>query len=303
MKKIYLTLLGACFALGASAQFELGYRSGEWQIDSTYTVDFESGERMTTDRYEYNGDGTIAVMYSESWDDSALFEGRVLEKYKSVFTYDGGRLVAIETYLENGADWLIESKEELSDFDANGNPATVIYYEVDEDDEGQLLPSAKWEVTKWAKAEPADYKLYQPDFGSWDLYSTTVSEVNDQGLITKQTDTSELFGVKYVSTTTYEYDDHGYPTKEVSTSDFGSSEETYVNTYDANGNILTATQFYNGKEDETTYYFWSKDGQTAINGMRLHKADGQWFDLGGRRLNGQPTRKGIFIQNGKKVIR
>ena len=76
-----------------------------------------------------------------------------------------------------------------------------------------------------------------------------------------------------------------------------------MNIYDANGNIQTVTEFDDGKEDDTDYYFWSNGGKTAINGMKLKGADGQWFDLSGRRLNGQPTRKGLFIQNGKKVIR
>ena len=27
-----------------------------------------------------------------------------------------------------------------------------------------------------------------------------------------------------------------------------------------------------------------------------------WYDLNGRRLNSQPTKKGLYIRNGKKVI-
>jgi hypothetical protein len=28
----------------------------------------------------------------------------------------------------------------------------------------------------------------------------------------------------------------------------------------------------------------------------------KWYDLNGRKLNGMPTKKGIYILNGKKVI-
>ena len=32
-------------------------------------------------------------------------------------------------------------------------------------------------------------------------------------------------------------------------------------------------------------------------------ADGQWYTIDGRRLQGKPTKKGIYIYNGKKVIK
>jgi len=28
-----------------------------------------------------------------------------------------------------------------------------------------------------------------------------------------------------------------------------------------------------------------------------------YFDLNGRRLNGEPTQKGVYIHNGKKVVK
>ena len=27
-----------------------------------------------------------------------------------------------------------------------------------------------------------------------------------------------------------------------------------------------------------------------------------WYDLNGRKLNGMPTKKGMYIMNGKKVV-
>jgi hypothetical protein len=30
--------------------------------------------------------------------------------------------------------------------------------------------------------------------------------------------------------------------------------------------------------------------------------NGQWYDLNGRKLDGKPTKKGVYIQNGKKVV-
>ena len=31
-------------------------------------------------------------------------------------------------------------------------------------------------------------------------------------------------------------------------------------------------------------------------------ADGHWFTLDGRRLQGQPTTKGLYIRGGKKMV-
>lgn len=36
----------------------------------------------------------------------------------------------------------------------------------------------------------------------------------------------------------------------------------------------------------------------ALNGL----ASGTWFTLDGQRLNGKPTAKGLYINNGRKVV-
>jgi hypothetical protein len=29
----------------------------------------------------------------------------------------------------------------------------------------------------------------------------------------------------------------------------------------------------------------------------------EWYDLSGRKLNGKPTKKGVYIHNGKAIVR
>ena len=42
---------------------------------------------------------------------------------------------------------------------------------------------------------------------------------------------------------------------------------------------------------------------SMVNGQgTMDNLDGDWFSLDGRRLNGQPKRKGIYIHNGKKTV-
>ena len=35
---------------------------------------------------------------------------------------------------------------------------------------------------------------------------------------------------------------------------------------------------------------------------KAEKTNDEWYDLNGCRLNGQPTRKGVYIQKGKKHV-
>ena len=35
---------------------------------------------------------------------------------------------------------------------------------------------------------------------------------------------------------------------------------------------------------------------------QMSEVRGAFYDLNGRRLNGQPTQKGVYIRNGKKII-
>ena len=35
------------------------------------------------------------------------------------------------------------------------------------------------------------------------------------------------------------------------------------------------------------------------NGQRT---SGDWYDLNGRKLEGRPTKKGVYINNGRKVV-
>ena len=53
--------------------------------------------------------------------------------------------------------------------------------------------------------------------------------------------------------------------------------------------------------------FFSFDNTTGIVEMRNEGNEGNgenaiWYDLNGRRLQGKPAQKGLYIVNGKKVI-
>lgn len=41
---------------------------------------------------------------------------------------------------------------------------------------------------------------------------------------------------------------------------------------------------------------------TGIKTIELDEAEGTWFSIDGRQMQGQPQRKGVYLQNGKKVV-
>jgi hypothetical protein len=46
------------------------------------------------------------------------------------------------------------------------------------------------------------------------------------------------------------------------------------------------------------------EGTTSIDNLNVNDNDNEatWYDLNGRKLNGKPAQKGIYIKNGKKIV-
>ena len=45
------------------------------------------------------------------------------------------------------------------------------------------------------------------------------------------------------------------------------------------------------------------EGTTRIDNLNVNdNENGEWYDLNGRKLNGKPAQKGIYIKNGRKVV-
>ena len=305
MKRIYLSLLGALMALSASAQFN-------WLCDSIYMVNASDGQRIWFIEYSYDN-GVLMEEYNyvkgeyKINDSGALApdpNGDLMWKCtKIVYGYDdAGRNNKLYEYEKVGDNWKLITVRDYVSFNENGDLVEIIDYDVDDDDKDQLLQTWRYVYTyEGGKAVQRD--KYASDFGSWELYNTTKYEYNDQGQMVKETTTREAFGQTYVITYTYEYDDHGGKSKEVLESDDHNYIMTFENNYDANGNLISDTEYYNGKVDNIAYYFYSLGGHTAIKGVKASAgAANGWFDLNGRRINGQPTKKGLYIHDGRKVL-
>ena len=67
------------------------------------------------------------------------------------------------------------------------------------------------------------------------------------------------------------------------------AQKTLVDNYQT---LLDAEARYAELESETT----------AINGLDTAADENEWYDMNGRKLNGKPSQKGMYIMNGKKVV-
>jgi hypothetical protein len=43
-------------------------------------------------------------------------------------------------------------------------------------------------------------------------------------------------------------------------------------------------------------------GEPSDQGRAKEVRDDSWYDMSGRRLDGKPTAKGFYINNGKKIV-
>ena len=61
--------------------------------------------------------------------------------------------------------------------------------------------------------------------------------------------------------------------------------------------------FVAGSQKSATRLTLVRDGATAIDLVTTpDEGEGKWFDLQGRQLDGKPSKKGLYIRNGKKMI-
>ena len=292
MKKIYLSLLGAMMAMTASAQQKLL---------NTYTVEPTNNQNTWFSEMTYNEKGLVAERHDVFYYDDSTREE------KTVFFYDDQwREMRRETYEKESGDYKITSLQETIDYDAEGRVGGFItYYSYDNTLE-HMEPYMKYIVKKYNGVNMMDYDVYMLDeYGiNWVFYATVRGEEDSRGEMAKLV--QEIYDGEYIFTTTlsYEYDDHLWLTKE--TYDSYDKNRNYVNTYenfyDADGTIEKRNRYRDGQWTDTQYYVWGDP--TAIQSVKPSADDitTPWYDLNGRRLNAQPTKKGLYIRNGKKII-
>lgn len=91
-------------------------------------------------------------------------------------------------------------------------------------------------------------------------------------------------------------------------------EDVSASTYAIKSGLLP-TLFDNFRSDNKYLEYWAlvnryntwklhfmPDAVTAIDGITHHPSPNTWYTIDGQRIEGQPTHKGIYITNGRKVV-
>ncbi len=290
MKQFYLLLLGATIALTASAQPKLL---------SSYTIDPTTNEKTWQSGFSFNEKGDVTEERNTYYyNDGSTYES------KSLYYYDDqGRELRREDYSGYNGEWVMTGKREFLEWGDDGQPSVWIEYDEDENNPGVLVQNMKYVVHKYNQLTPLDYDVYWPDgAGGWTPYATIRGEEDSQGEIAKLVEVIEWGGETFHVTLEYEYDDHRWLTKETYTSDaWNNYVRTYENFYGSDGNIEKRNRYLDGVLQDTQFYTWGDP--TAIQGVKSSvSGTAPWFDLNGRRLPSAPTKKGLYIHNGKKIV-
>ena len=160
----------------------------------------------------------------------------------------------------------------------------------------EAIEAGKPYIVRWSSdANLAD--VTSPVFNG-----VTISDVAASTTETEYTDFIGLYSSIYIGgldrTMIYLGDDNKL---------YHPNDEMYINAFRGYFRLKEGLCASNipGTTDVKTFVVNLGDEITAIDHIpqTSENADGQWYTIDGRRLQGKPTKKGIYIYNGKKVIK
>jgi hypothetical protein len=137
-------------------------------------------------------------------------------------------------------------------------------------------------------ADGKDYKTWDPANNGKDM--------------NKYTDPEKWMRNRYLSTSTYPYTDSETQLINDVLNDESSPASTLFNK-NAEGKLFMSKAITNVRiAADGTISFDFMGGTSGIDAIKVMDDNpAVWYDLQGRRLEGKPTRKGIYINNRKKV--
>ena len=310
---LLLAAVAMMTAVSAQAQDEL-------VIDSICTARAD-GLRQNKEIYVYNDsklNTDVYMYYYFDLDNSSIHLDEPLLTRHTLRTYNEQGVMQKEeqySYEEKSEGALVFVGEFTEWNDEAQQYAVITSYRTDDfDDDSELTPQQKGIITKFhGSIGPEEMELYRMGDNDWELLANAVYEYDEADRSVKETMVLSGSPIKII--TSYEYDDHDNRTKATIDQtaeilgvemNINHSEVTYDNDYYADGHLRQVVTTENGTLAQTDDYYWGHgaDVPTAISPKTIMSRQvlERVFTLGGRQVNGQPTRPGIYIVNGKKTV-
>lgn len=268
-----------------------------------------SGQRLEKNVMDYDDEGNLAVIDSYSYANS-----RWEPKQRLEYTYnDRGLLQRSAIYLWEDGEYRLTESEDVEQFTLMGQPKVVVISgRMEASGSAEVVPVLKQVVTGMHHDQPADYDLYAWEEDGWQLIGHSHIAYSEDGRHTSEVLTMSLYGVSLSQGVDIDYDDYGQPWR-VDEYYLSMGEKLlsvvtdFRNEYDNDGLLQRRTiTSSDGNDPVVDSYSWSRGTTTAIGGLAQGDADirgSYYYDMNGRRHEGQPAQPGIYIINGRKYLK
>lgn len=306
MKKIYLftLLMLTTITLGAHNKRLAKVSLQESYSSQTATLSYDDQDRVMQVIIEKDGKTNTATVTYEGTDVVKISYQYSRGTDTFAYTLSDGRIQTEEIFLD------VDYVNYLHNYKYDGTYLTGI--DITQTVNGRTKYMG-YEFT-WSEGSITEAKFnYQ---GECETHSTcTLSDVNAHPLI------SLLFGIndgypkdlsddilpflcmyQYMGTLPEK------PWSQVNIHDYSDNKD-YVYTYDyildSEGDVFQVNANKQGSSSERTYLFeWETASTAAITPLTSYSdmSNSSWYTLEGQKLVEQPTQKGIFITNGRKVV-
>lgn len=289
-----------------------------WQQTGTRRV-LPNGKTDLVTTSEYDTHGNLVRELSTYYPEAAngVEGGKGLES-KTEYTYDDHQnCILSEDYEKVNGQWVKDRYEEYSDFNEQHLPKVTIAYKRNEDGDGYVKES-KTVVLEYLFEDLCPVTFYVYHYNTvkdeWEEESHTTTTLNERGHrhVATTIMTVDMDGETMTATSTTQYEYYYEPVtlyKSIETT-MSMGGMTYSATktsfeYEFNEqNQPIEQRTYNeaGELQYTLYYTYSNVG-SSIHAKTMDAVNSdRYFDLNGRMLMGKPSRKGVYIHNGKKMI-
>jgi len=263
------------------------------------------GQRLEKGVMEYDEEGNLSVVTQFSYGT----DGNLVPQQKVEHSYNkNGLLQQTDTYVfQDGISYQTERQEVLQ-YSFSGQPLVVVVSEGNGSQAG-LQPYLKQVVTGIQQDRWTDYDLYMWLMGDWELIAQSHMDYSDDGNWTREVLTYVVYGLNTSQVVEFSYDEHHQPVRCIEYYLEGDEqtfrlETTYKNEYDSDDCLKRMTMTSGDDEPIVNHYFWKKEATTAVSDVpagNVLKPD-SYYDVSGRRHKEVPSKPGLYIVNGKKIM-